>query len=85
MLAWSSDRVTNREYAGRGRRSGNASREKSTAAKMGAFEKARQMAIQPQLSTQEIVDRARVFAGFLTAPLESHQPPEPKVIGFRQV
>ena len=58
--------------------------EKSTEAKMVAYEKALQMAIQPQLSTQEIVDRAKVFAGFLTAPLEMHQPPEPKVIGFRQ-
>ncbi len=84
MLAWSSDRVTNREYAGRGRRSGNASMEKSTEAKMVAFEKALQMAIQPQLSTEEIVERARVFAGFLTAPLENHEPPQPKVIGFRQ-
>ena len=59
--------------------------EKSTEAKMVAYEKALQMAIQPQLSTEEIVDRAKVFAGFLTAPLESVQPPEPKVIGFRQV
>ena len=84
MLAWSSDRVTNREHAGRGRRSGNVSMEKSTEAKMVAYEKALQMAIQPQLSTQEIVDRAKVFAGFLTAPLEQSQPPEPKVIGFRQ-
>ena len=59
--------------------------EKSTEVRMVAFEKALQMAIQPQLSTQEIVDRAKVFAGFLTAPLEQSQPPEPKVIGFRQV
>ena len=58
--------------------------EKSTEAKMVAFEKALQMAIQPQLSTQEIVDRAKVFAGFLTQPLEQSEPPQPKVIGFRQ-
>ena len=58
--------------------------EKSTEAKMVAYEKALQMAIQPQLSTQEIVDRAKVFAGFLTQPLENHEPPQPKVIGFRQ-
>ena len=51
---------------------------------MVAYEKALQMAIQPQLSTEEIVDRAKVFAGFLTAPLENSEPPEPKVIGFRQ-
>ena len=58
--------------------------EKSTEARMVAYEKALQMAIQPQLSTQEIVDRAKVFAGFLTAPLEQSEPPAPKVIGFRQ-
>ena len=58
--------------------------EKSTEAKMVAYEKALQMAIQPQLSTQEIVDRAKVFAGFLTAPLENPEPPQPKVIGLRQ-
>jgi hypothetical protein len=57
--------------------------EKSTEAKMVAYEKALQMAIQPQLSTQEIVDRARVFAGFLTAPLETAEPQQPKVVGFR--
>ena len=58
--------------------------EKSTEARMVAYEKALQMAIQPQLSTEEIVDRAKVFAGFLTAPLESAPQAEPKVIGFRQ-
>ena len=57
--------------------------EKSVEARMVAYEKALQMAIQPQLSTDEIVDRAKVFAGFLTQPLESHQPEAPKVIGFR--
>ena len=59
--------------------------EKSTEAKMVAYEKALQMAIQPQLSTQEIVDRAKVFAGFLTAPLESHEPAPEKVMGFRSL
>ena len=58
--------------------------EKSTEARLVAYEKALQMAIQPQLSTQEIVDRAKVFAGFLTQPLEAAEPPAPKVIGFRQ-
>ena len=57
--------------------------EKSVEARMVAYEKALQMAIQPQLSTEEIVDRARVFAGFLTAPLENRPPEQPKVIGFR--
>ena len=57
--------------------------DKSVEAKMVAFEKALQMAIQPQLSTEEIVDRAKVFAGFLTQPLETVQPEQPKVIGFR--
>ena len=58
--------------------------EKSTEVRMVAFEKALQMAIQPQLSTEEIVERAKVFAGFLTQPLETSEPPQPKVIGFRQ-
>ncbi len=58
--------------------------EKNVEARMVAYEKALQMAIGPQMSTEEIVDRAKVFAGFLTAPLENHEPPQPKVIGFRQ-
>ena len=57
--------------------------EKSVEARMVAYEKALQMAIQPQLSTDEIVDRAKVFAGFLTQPLESATPEPPKVVGFR--
>jgi len=58
--------------------------EKSIEAKLIAYEKALQMAIGPQMSTDEIVDRARVFAGFLTQPLESEQLPRPKVVGFRR-
>ena len=57
--------------------------EKSVEARMVAYEKALQMAIGPQMSTEEIVDRAKIFAGFLTAPLEQHEPAPPKVVGFR--
>ena len=59
--------------------------EKSLEARLVAYEKALQMAIGPQMSTEEIVDRAKVFAGFLTAPLESHEPAPEKVVGFRSV
>ena len=62
---------------------GDLTMEKSLEARLIAYEKALQMAIGPQMSTEEIVDRAKVFAGFLTAPLETHQPEPERVMGFR--
>ena len=62
---------------------GDLTMEKSLEARLVAYEKALQMAIGPQMSTEEIVDRAKVFAGFLTGPLESHEPQPEKVMGFR--
>ncbi len=59
--------------------------EKSIEARLIAYEKALQMAIGPQMSTDEIVDRAKVFAGFLTQPLEGAEAPQEKVIGFRSL
>lgn len=56
--------------------------EKTTEASLQAYEKALQMAINPQLSTDEIVDRARVFASFLTTPLQNAQPLHKNPVGF---
>ena len=56
--------------------------EKSTEASLQAYEKALQMAINPQLSTDEIVDRARVFATFLTMPLQGASAPQRNPVGF---
>ena len=52
---------------------------------MIAYEKALQMAIGPQMSTEEIVDRAKIFAGFLTQPLEGADMSPERVIGFRSL
>jgi len=59
--------------------------EKSIEARLIAYEKALQMAIGPQMSTEEIVDRAKVFAGFLTQPLEGADVSPQKIVGFRGV
>ncbi len=58
--------------------------EKTVEASLAAYEKALQMAINPQLSTDEIVDRAKVFAGFLTTPLANAPVAAERLpIGFR--
>ncbi len=60
--------------------------DKSVEASLQAYEKALQMAINPQLSTDEIVDRAKVFASFLTQPLANAPTlPERQPVGFRAV
>lgn len=58
--------------------------EKTTEASLQAYEKALQMAINPQLSTDEIVDRARVFASFLTTPLQNAVAPQKLPVGFHR-